>query len=102
MRIGPLSPVSLHAAPDPAGGVRVTWTGTGEAGIVMYRVYRQEQDADPLPIGSVNATGDNRGKYEVRDSTAKSPGRYTYYISAVDRSGTEGQLSAPSTITLGP
>ncbi|RLP95775.1 glycosyl hydrolase [Micromonospora sp. BL4] len=84
-------PAAPPAAPEvtgvrraDTGGVELTWRADGATSIAVYRV---DGDGAQL-VGTARGTG-------WVDRTAPAEGPLTYCVSALDRSGNEGPLSAP-------
>lgn len=79
----------------------VMWLGTGDDRIEYYQVYRKVADDEYWQLTArVEATGDNRGWYEFRDTATEQGITYTYGVSAVDTYGNESTISESSAITF--
>jgi uncharacterized lipoprotein YddW (UPF0748 family) len=82
---------SLTAATRVAGGVQLSWTGSG----VSSAVYRLTGTADACSFADAsNLVGTVRGSTSYLDSSAAANQAYTYYVSALDRLDTESAVSA--------
>lgn len=94
--------VSHLTAMPVVGGLRLTWSPTGETGAVGYNVYRGDKGADLSKCGLIakGITG------MVLDDPRESVGEWQYYVSAVSSSGalmgnavtTLGQVAAPGAV----
>lgn len=93
----PAAPTNLAAAAQPAGWVRLTWTGPAEAG-VSWRVYRAQapfaSPAEATPLGAAASP--------TKDVLPPDVGDWNYAVTAVDAAGNEGPLSAPVTVAGSP
>jgi predicted phage tail protein len=94
--------VSHLTAMPVVGGLRLTWSPTGEYGAVGYNVYRGAKGADlsKCELIAKGITG------MVLDDPRDSVGEWQYYVSAVSSSGalmgnavtTLGQITAPGAV----
>jgi fibronectin type 3 domain-containing protein len=95
---GPAAPLIADASRTSAG-VRVRWIANGATSYGVYRLDGHDlvgrcdiADASHL-VGSVRAT---RGTLQSFTDTTAVPGeRYTYVVTALDRSHNESRSSAP-------
>jgi len=82
------------------GAIVLTWLGTGDDRIEYYQVCRKVADDEDWQLTArVEATGDNRGWYEFRDTATERGITYIYGVSAVDIYGNESTISESSAIT---
>ncbi|MFF4880728.1 glycoside hydrolase family 10 protein [Micromonospora sp. NPDC000668] len=79
----PAAPTVTGVRRADTGGVALTWRGDGAASFAVYRV---DGDTARL-VGTARGTG-------WVDRTAPADGPLSYCVSALDRSGNEGALSA--------
>jgi fibronectin type 3 domain-containing protein len=78
----------------------LTWLGTGDDRIEYYKVYRKiADDEDWQLIARVEATGDNRGWCEFRDTATERGITYIYGVSAVNTYGNKSTISESPAIT---
>lgn len=83
------------------GAIVLTWLGTGDDRIEYYQVCRKVADDEDWQLTArVEATGDNRGWYEFRDTATERGITYIYGVSAVDAYGNESTISESSAITF--
>lgn len=89
--------VTAQATTD---AIVLTWLGTGDDRIRYYQVYRKvTDDGDWQPIAKLEITGDNRGRYEFKDTATEQGITYIYGVSAVDTYGNESTISESPAIT---
>jgi hypothetical protein len=97
----PASPHDVVAVYVPAAGaspaaVELSWAISPEPDVAGYHVYRQgEGEEKAVRVNPVLLPTP-----AFRDISVVSGARYTYAISAVDRSGNESQPSAPVHVTI--
>jgi hypothetical protein len=83
-----------------AGVIVLTWLGTGDDRIEYYQVCRKIADDEDWQLTArVEATGDNRGWHEFRDTATERGITYIYGVSAVDAYGNESTISESPAIT---
>jgi len=75
--------------------LEITWSASGEADLVSYRVYRRERDAPAEPIADVPA-----GTTVLYDARPTEPGALVYTVTAIDKAGNESPPSAPAPVRL--
>jgi hypothetical protein len=96
--IAPYQPgaISVEAT---AGGIVVSWIGTGEDDVVRYEILRQSGNGGDAQqwqlLGTVDSRAANLGKYEWIDVTARGE-LYRYGVRAVNIYGTKSSISASS------
>lgn len=85
----PSVPSGLQATAQPNGGVVLSWTAsTDNIGVSGYKVYRGTTE-----IASPTATN-------YTDTSALTPGQYTYKVRAYDSAGNQSGDSATVTVTV--
>lgn len=93
--IVPPAPTGLTVAYNSPGGTNVSWDGSGEPDVVMYRIYRDiEMSFDPAPEDLVHETPDTFWVDPVENGYI-----YYYRVSAVDDAGNEGDKAVTETTT---
>jgi hypothetical protein len=99
----PAAPDGVEAVVVPAteqavAYVSLSWSISGEAGVMGYNVYRGEQaEARGAKLNDVLL-----GAPTYRDSSVAAGGRYFYRITAVDGVGRESELSAAAEAQIPP
>jgi hypothetical protein len=89
---------SLTAATRVAGGVQLSWTGSGVAQAVYRVAGSGAADACAFADAS-NLVATVRGASGYLDASAAANQTYTYYVTALDRLDTESAVSAGRTVT---
>jgi len=93
--IVPPSPTGLTVAYNAPGGTNISWDGSDEPDVVLYRIYRDiEASFDPAPEDLVHETPDTLWVDTVEDGYL-----YYYRVSAVDDAGNESGRAATETTT---
>ena len=93
--IVPPAPTGLAVAYNAPGGTNVSWDGSGEPDVVLYRIYRDiEMSFDPGPEDLVHETPDT-----FWIDTIENGYLYYYRVSAVDDAGNEGDRATTETTT---
>ena len=91
----PPAPTGLAVAYNSPGGTNISWDGSDEPDVVLYRIYRDiELSFDPGPEDLVHETPDTFWVDTVEDGYL-----YYYRVSAVDDAGNEGGRAATETTT---
>ncbi|MGY8826426.1 MAG: fibronectin type III domain-containing protein [Candidatus Latescibacterota bacterium] len=82
----PDAPATLRVSKIGDGEIQLNWGAVADEGDVIYVVYRAEDDGEAVAVDSTFRTqfGDRALEYEIE---------YTYYVTAVDNFGREGQRS---------
>lgn len=84
--------VSVPATPEAPAEIQLSWAMNAEADLAGYHVYRSEGD----DTRGARANGDLLLVPTFRDTHLAAGRRYTYRITAVDRTGNESPPSAPA------
>jgi hypothetical protein len=88
--------VFIQATEQSPAHVELSWDISSEPDLAGYRIYRSEQPDTP----GQRLNTELLLTPTFRDMTALQGKRYTYRVSAVDRSGNESTLSTPVTIEV--
>jgi hypothetical protein len=88
--------VFIQATEQSPAHVELSWDISSEPDLAGYRIYRSEQPDTP----GQRLNTELLLTPTFRDMTALQGKRYTYRVSAVDRSGNESILSTPVTIEV--
>jgi hypothetical protein len=103
----PQGPVPSQRYPSPSarvmtGGILVSWLGIrgtypqiGAEAIRYYNIYRRSAGSEAWQlVGTVNRQGDDRTDYQWTDTSARTGFTYTYGLSVVDATDSEGPIEA--------
>ncbi|MBZ4417854.1 CARDB domain-containing protein [Myxococcus sp. RHSTA-1-4] len=95
-RAPPSAPAGLTAQVRPPNDVTLTWTASGDADLVGYRVLRAEGEGPMAPIG----TGLVSGTTFAEDNL--SAAEYRYAVVAVDRAQQQSPPSPEAAVDFAP
>lgn len=91
-RYPPPAPTGLIILAEP-GQARLLWEPSIDSELAGYLIYRQEAGGR----GFVALNAEPQLELGYRDTAVESGRTYSYYVSAVDRSGNESEASATAT-----
>jgi len=79
-----------------AGGIRLTWTSSGEE-LKEYRVLRRTLNGTTwVQIGSVPVGGVAKGQFDFMDTLASNADQFVYGVRALGFYGRQSQLATPA------
>jgi fibronectin type 3 domain-containing protein len=88
--------VFIPATQGTTAHIELSWGINSESDLAGYWVFRSEQPDTP----GQRINTELLLTPTIRDMTAVQGKRYTYRVSAVDRSGNESSLSSPVTVEV--
>jgi len=95
-RFPPAAPRNLRAIPVP-GAVEMAWSPNPEADLAGYNVYRNAAGGPGSPFSKLNP--ELLPIVIFRDANVTAGTRYTYRVTAVDKSGNESAPSEDTSVT---